>query len=195
MKAAELVLAFVFGIAVGSFANVAVYRVPLGLSVVSPRSACPGCGATLAWYDNVPLLSFVALRGRCRTCGRPISLRYPLVEVAVGAVWVGMLQRIGIHPELPAFLAFGTTLVILSAIDLEHHRLPDKVLGPAAVVAIVLLAPAAGIGRRWVPLEHAALGALSSLRPLSPARQAGPGGLVGPVGHRGRGRGDDPADP
>ena len=73
MKAVELIFAFLFGMAVGSFANVAVHRVPLGMSVVSPRSACPDCGTTLAWYDNIPLLSFVALRGRCRSCGRRIS--------------------------------------------------------------------------------------------------------------------------
>ena len=179
MKAMELIFAFLFGMAVGSFANVAVHRVPLGMSVVSPRSACPDCGTTLAWYDNIPLLSFVALRGRCRSCGRRISLRYPLVEAAVGAVWAGMVLRIGIRPELPAFLAFGTTLVILSAIDLEHHRLPDKVLGPAAVVAIVLLVPAAGIGRRWVPLEHAALGALGYGLPMLVLGLAAPSAMGG----------------
>jgi leader peptidase (prepilin peptidase)/N-methyltransferase len=179
VKAAELLLAFVFGVAVGSFANVAVYRVPLGLSVVSPRSACPGCGTTLTWYDNIPLLSFVALRGRCRTCGRSISLRYPLVEVVVGAVWVGMLQRIGIRPELPAFLAFATTLVILSAIDLEHHRLPDRVLGPAAILAVVLLVAATAAGAGWVRLEHAGLGALAYGLPMLVLGLAAPTAMGG----------------
>jgi len=179
VKAMELVLAFLFGMAVGSFANVVVHRVPLGMSVVSPRSACPGCGAALAWYDNIPLLSFVVLRGRCRNCGRRISLRYPVVEVVVGAVWAGMVRRIGIHPELPAFLAFGTTLVILSAIDLEHHRLPDKVLGPAAIVAVVLLVPAAAAGGRWVALEHAGVGALAYGAPMLVLGLAAPSAMGG----------------
>jgi leader peptidase (prepilin peptidase)/N-methyltransferase len=160
LKPLELALAFVFGVAFGSFANVAVFRVPRGFSVVSPGSLCPGCEQPIAWYDNIPLASFFILRAKCRNCGVHISVRYPIVEILTGLVWAAMVWRIGIHPELPAYLAFATALVILSAIDVEHHRLPNKVLGPAAIVSAVLFLGAAAIGGRWANLEHAALGAL-----------------------------------
>ena len=160
MKPLELALAFVFGVAFGSFANVAVYRVPRGFSVVSPGSLCPGCEQPIVWYDNIPLASYLILRARCRKCGVHISVRYPVVEIVTGLVWAGMVWRIGIHPELPAYLAFATALVILSAIDIEHHRLPNKVLGPASIVGAVLFLVAAAIGGRWANLEQAALGAL-----------------------------------
>jgi leader peptidase (prepilin peptidase)/N-methyltransferase len=160
LKPLELALAFVFGVAFGSFANVVVFRVPRGFSVVSPGSLCPGCEQPIAWYDNIPLASFFILRAKCRNCGVHISVRYPIVEILTGLVWAAMVWRIGIHPELPAYLAFATALVILSAIDVEHHRLPNKVLGPAAIVGAVLFLGAAAIGGRWANLEHAALGAL-----------------------------------
>jgi leader peptidase (prepilin peptidase)/N-methyltransferase len=160
LKPLELALAFVFGVAFGSFANVVVFRVPRGFSVVSPGSLCPGCEQPIAWYDNIPLASYLVLRAKCRNCGVRISVRYLVVELLTGLVWAAMVWRIGLHPELPAYLAFATALVILSAIDVEHHRLPNKVLGPAAIVGAVLFLGAAAISGRWVDLEHAALGAL-----------------------------------
>ena len=108
-----LALAFVFGMAFGSFANVAVYRVPRGFSVVSPGSLCPGCERPIVWYDNIPLASYLILRARCRNCGVRISLRYPVVEVFTGLAWAAMVWRIGLHPELPAYLAFATALVLI----------------------------------------------------------------------------------
>lgn len=160
MKAAELVLAFVFGLAFGSFANVVVYRFPRGFSLVSPGSLCPGCEQPIAWYDNIPVLSYVLLRARCRRCGQLISVRYPIVELLTAAVWVAIVDRLGIHPALPAFLLFGTALVVLSAIDFEHHRLPNRILGPVALGGGVLFVLAAALGGTWVSLGHAALGAV-----------------------------------
>jgi leader peptidase (prepilin peptidase)/N-methyltransferase len=179
LKSLELVLAFVFGMAFGSFANVAVYRIPRGFSVVAPGSLCPGCQQPVGWYDNIPLVSYVALRAKCRNCGVRISVRYPIVEVLTGLVWVAIVWRIGIHPELPGYLVFGTALVILSFIDIEHHRLPNKVLGPASIIAAVLFVGAAGIGGGWRSLEHAALGAVFYGLPMLILGLAAPSAMGG----------------
>lgn len=157
----------------------AVYRVPLGRSVVRARSACPSCGQLIAWYDNVPLVSYVLLRGRCRRCHARISLRYPAVEIAVAAVWVLLALRIGWKPELPAFLGFGTTLVILSAIDLEHRRLPNRVLGPASIVALVLLGAAALVEGAYRSLLGAGAGAVAYGLPILVIGLIAPGGMGG----------------
>lgn len=179
MKALELVLGFVFGMVFGSFANVAVYRVPRGFSVVSPGSLCPGCEQPIAWYDNVPVFSYILLRAKCRNCGVRISVRYPIVEVCTGLVWAAMVWRIGVHPELGAFLAFATALVILSFIDIEHHRLPNKVLGPASIIGAALFLGAAAIGGKWVSLEHAALGAVFYGLPMLILGLAAPSAMGG----------------
>jgi leader peptidase (prepilin peptidase)/N-methyltransferase len=135
-----LALVALVGSVFGSFANVAIHRVPLGRSVVRPRSACPSCSTALSGIENVPVLSWLVLRGRCRHCQARISVRYPLIELATAAVWVLLALRIGWKPELPAYLMFGTTLVILSAIDLKVHRLPNKVLAWGSLVGVVLFA-------------------------------------------------------
>jgi leader peptidase (prepilin peptidase)/N-methyltransferase len=159
VTAADLILAFLGGLAFGGFATVAVFRIPRDFSVVAPRSSCTSCEKQLAWYDTIPVLSYLILRGRCRNCGEHVSITYPIIEFVTGLVWVAIVWRVGVHPELPAFLAFGTTLVILSAIDFGHHRLPNKVLGPATIIAVVLLVPAAAVHGRWTLLEHAVFGA------------------------------------
>lgn len=135
-----LALVALLGSVFGSFANVAIHRVPLGRPVIRPRSACPSCGTALSGIENVPVLSWLVLRGRCRHCQARISVRYPLVELATAAVWVLLAMRIGWRPELPAYLMFGTTLVILTAIDFAHHRLPNKVLSWASLVGLALFA-------------------------------------------------------
>lgn len=173
------VAAFVAGSGFGSFATVAIHRIPLGRSVVRPRSACPQCGTPIAAFDNVPLISYLLLRGRCRHCRAPIPLRYPAVELATGAVWVLVLRRIGLAADLPAFLAFGTALVILSAIDLEHRRLPNRVLGPAALLAVLVLSAAAALTRDWRPLLGAAAGALAYGLPILAIGLAVPSGMGG----------------
>ena len=155
------VLAGLAGLAFGSFANVAVYRIPRGLSVISPSSACPKCRRPIAWYDNIPVLSYALLRGRCRQCVSPVSSRYPLVEVLAAASWVAVVVRIGLHPELPAYLGLATFLVILGAIDAEHQRLPNRVLAPACLVAVAGFGLAVLLGRPLVLVEHAFIGAAS----------------------------------
>ena len=121
------------GLAVGSFLNVVIYRVPLGLSIVSPGSACPGCHTAIAARDNIPVLSWLLLRGRCRTCGARISPRYPLVELLNAVLWLGLAwwaltaDALGL---LPLLLVLGSAGIALAFIDLEHHRLPDAIVLP-----------------------------------------------------------------
>lgn len=131
------------GLLVGSFLNVVVHRVPRGESVVRPRSRCPGCGTDIAPRDNVPVLSWLLLRGRCRHCGARISVRYPLVEALTGAVFALLAAAIGADPALPAYLYLGAVGVALALIDLEHKRLPDALTLPSYPVAAALLTVAA----------------------------------------------------
>src|SRR5947208_14309635 len=131
------------GLAVGSFLNVVIYRVPRKESVVRPRSHCPGCGTQLAERDNIPVVSWVLLRGRCRTCGEPISARYPLVELGTAALFVAAALRFGLDWALPAYLVFFAALVAVSFIDLEHYIIPNRIVYPTLFVSIPLLAVAA----------------------------------------------------
>jgi leader peptidase (prepilin peptidase)/N-methyltransferase len=122
------------GAALGSFLNVCLYRWPAEESVIRPRSRCPSCGTPIAWYDNVPVLSWLVLRGRCRSCGDKISVRYPAVELAVALIWLGMALWLG--PELEAVRGaiFLTLLLGIAIIDGEHQIIPDQFsLGGAAV--------------------------------------------------------------
>ncbi|MGC8628585.1 MAG: prepilin peptidase, partial [Acidimicrobiales bacterium] len=116
----------VLGLAAGSFANVAIYRVPEGRSVVAPPSACPKCGARVRPYNNIPVLSWLLLRGRCRDCGAPISARYPAVEALVALLFVGTWWRFGASwtTAIQAGLALG--LVVLGFIDFDHMVLPRR---------------------------------------------------------------------
>ncbi|RZS89416.1 leader peptidase (prepilin peptidase)/N-methyltransferase [Motilibacter rhizosphaerae] len=132
--------AAILGLAVGSFLNVVVHRVPLGESVVSPPSRCPGCETRIRPLDNVPVLSWLLLRGKCRTCRCRISPRYPLVEVGTGALFAGLAAHFGAAPELPAFLYLAAVGLALALIDLDCKRLPNALVLPSYPVAIVLLA-------------------------------------------------------
>jgi leader peptidase (prepilin peptidase) / N-methyltransferase len=166
----------VLGSVFGSFANVAIHRVPLGKSVIRPRSACPSCGTRLSGVENVPILSWIALRGRCRHCQARISPRYPVVELLTAVVWVLLAMRIGWKPELAAYLIFGTTLVILSVIDLDIRRLPNKVLAWAALVGAVLFGFATVVKGDVTPLVHGLEGALAYGIPMFVI------GLISPAG-------------
>ena len=146
------------GLLVGSFLNVVVWRVPRGESVVSPRSRCPGCGTQIRPRDNVPVLSWVLLRGRCRDCDAPISARYPAVEVGTAAVLVVLTLRIGVDPALPAYLYLGAVGVALAMIDLDVKRLPDVIVLPSYAVCVVLFAVAALASGEWGSLLRALLG-------------------------------------
>ena len=144
-----IVLSAVVGLLIGSFLNVVIYRVPRGESVVSPRSRCPGCGTEITARDNIPVLSWLILRGRCRTCGEPISARYPLVELLTGALFVAVTWWAGATWELPAYLYLAAIGVALSAIDLDTKRLPNAIVLPSYVVALVLFLLPAAIDGRW----------------------------------------------
>lgn len=137
----------ILGLLVGSFVNVVAYRVPRGESVVRPRSRCPGCATEIAPRDNIPVVSWVVLRGRCRHCGQGISIRYPIVELVTAAVFVALATAIGPTWELPAYLYLGAVGVALAVIDLDTHRLPDALTYPSMVTgALLLLLPAVAEG-------------------------------------------------
>lgn len=124
------------GLCIGSFLNVVIARWPEGRSVVTPPSACPRCGRPIAWYDNVPLLSFLLLRGRCRQCRAPIAWRYPLVEALTGALFALVAWTRGLSAELPAALFLTAALVAITAIDLDHQLIPDVITLPGIVVGL-----------------------------------------------------------
>lgn len=163
------------GLVIGSFLNVVAYRVPLGLSVVRPRSACPGCDTPIAARDNVPLLSWLLLRGRCRDCRAPISPRYPLVEAATAALFVvaalpSAVALGAVAPGTPAeitaeglvlvaFLYFAAISIALAAIDLDVQRLPDVIVLPAYAVGVLLLGAADLLRGDLVAFATAAAGA------------------------------------
>ena len=133
-----LILASVLGLAVGSFRNVVIYRLPKGQSLVRPGSRCPRCGRFLNWFDNIPLVSWVALRGRCRQCGAPISAQYPLVELVTGLLAVGIVAVTEPGPLLVSRLVLAAALVVLFMIDLEHQILPNAITLPGIVIGFVL---------------------------------------------------------
>lgn len=172
------------GLAVGSFLNVVIYRVPLGLSVVRPGSACPGCRTPIAPRDNIPLLSWLLLRGRCRSCGTPISARYPLVELLTAVTWLATAawaNATGNLGLLPLLLVLASAGIALFAIDLEHHRLPDAIVLPLYPVTVAGLALDGMVTGEW-PLIPALLGTAVWVLVI--------GGLWLATGGRGMGFGD-----
>jgi leader peptidase (prepilin peptidase)/N-methyltransferase len=151
--------AFVFapGLALGSFLNVVAARLPERRSIVGPRSVCMSCGSEIAWYDNVPLVSYVVLRGRCRSCQAPISWRYPAVELATALLVAGCFLRFGFSGRAFVAAYFCAVLVVLSAIDAERRILPDVIVLPSW--ALVLGAQIALDPDRTVEWVSASLGA------------------------------------
>jgi leader peptidase (prepilin peptidase)/N-methyltransferase len=136
----DAVLAAMFfapGLALGSFLNVVAARVPLRRSIVRPPSACMSCATEIAWYDNVPLLSWALLRGRCRSCSVSIPARYPLVELVTAVLVAGCVLAFGLTPDAAVAAFFCSALVAVSATDLEHRIVPNRVVVPAAVVVLL----------------------------------------------------------
>ncbi|HEY8724628.1 MAG TPA: prepilin peptidase [Gaiellaceae bacterium] len=158
------------GLAVGSFLNVLAARLPLQRSVVHPGSACMSCGTEIRWYDNVPLLSYALLRGRCRSCGAGIGLRYPAVELTTALLVAGCVLAFGLTADAAVAALFCIALVAVSATDLEHRIIPNKIVLPAAVV--VLAAQTA-----LHPSPEWALGALGASGFLFVAALAYPAGM------------------
>jgi leader peptidase (prepilin peptidase)/N-methyltransferase len=153
-----VVLLGMLGLLIGSFLNVVIWRVPRDESVVQPASHCPTCEAAISPRDNVPLLSWLLLRGRCRHCQARISVRYPLVELATAGLFAAMAVRVGPHAALPAFLYLAGVGVALAMIDLDVQRLPDVLTLPSYPVAIVLLGIAAWAGGAAWPYARGLIG-------------------------------------
>lgn len=145
----------VLGLVVGSFLNVVAWRVPRGESVVSPPSACPACGHRIRSWDNIPVVSWLVLRGRCRDCGAAISPRYLVVELVTGVAFAAVTFWAGASWALPALLFLAALTVVLTVIDLDVHRLPDAIVLPAIPMTFALLALAS-----WNPGGVADWGAL-----------------------------------
>jgi leader peptidase (prepilin peptidase)/N-methyltransferase len=143
------ILAGLLGLAVGSFLNVVIHRVPLGESLVRPGSHCPHCGNEIRHRHNIPVLGWLLLGGKCADCDAAIGARYPLVEAGTAALFVAVAARFGWSWELPAYLYLAAVAIALAAIDLDVLRLPDQIVLPSYAVALVLLAPAAIVGRSW----------------------------------------------
>ncbi len=133
----QIAILVILGLAFGSFLNVCVHRIPLGQSLSHPASRCPGCGHTLRWFDNIPVASYAVLRGRCRNCRTPISIRYPAIEIATMGLFVLHGVVFGWTPLLVPRLVFACILVVLFFIDLEHHLLPDVITLPGIVLGLV----------------------------------------------------------
>lgn len=159
-------IAGAFGLVLGSFLNVVIWRLPRGESVVHPPSSCPTCGTDIKWYDNVPVVSWLVLGAKCRKCKSGISVRYPLVETLTGVVLASIAWRIMSVAEawshmlvmLP-FLALGCIGVALAFIDLDTHKLPNKIVLPSyPLIAALLLIATWGAGWDWSLVLHAAIG-------------------------------------
>lgn len=170
---AVVVVAGVLGLLIGSFLNVVIYRVPIGKSIVTPPSACPNCGHVIAWYDNIPVISWLVLRGKCRNCANPISARYPLVELGTGVLFALVAWRLsgGIAHAgttliaeasvllILAYLYFAAISVALAAIDLDSAKLPNVIVLPAYGVGLVLFTLVAALSGEWDNLLQAVIGA------------------------------------
>lgn len=161
---AATIAATLLGLVVGSFLNVVVWRVPRGESVVRPPSACPACGHPVRPRDNVPVLSWLLLRGRCRDCGAPISPRYLVVEATTGVLFALVVLRFGVAWEVLAYAYLAAVGLALALIDLDVHRLPDAIVLPsypvmAALLGVASLAPGTGTGA--AALLRAAIGGVA----------------------------------
>jgi leader peptidase (prepilin peptidase)/N-methyltransferase len=156
------------GLALGSFLNVVAARVPLRRSLVHPGSACMSCGHDIAWYDNVPIASYAVLRGRCRSCGEHIPLRYPAVELVAGLLFAACFWKFGLSGEAAVAAFFCLTLVAVSATDLEHRIIPNRIVVPAGVL-VLAAQTALHPSPRWAIAAVAASGFLLAAALAYPA--------------------------
>ena len=152
-------VAAVLGLIFGSFATVVAHRVPRDESIVTGRSRCPSCQTQIAWFENIPVFSYLFLRGKCRHCGARISPRYLFIELACGALFAALVWRFGVSFGTGVYAAFFWTLVVLTAIDLEHKLLPNKIVFPAFIFGWLGLGTTAAIEGDLSPLVGAAVGA------------------------------------
>jgi len=157
-----LVLAGLFGLLIGSFLNVCIYRLPRDLSIVWPASRCTTCGRELSWYENVPVFSYLALRARCRSCGERISPMYPVIEIVTALIFAGALAWYGLTPLFAVRLVFACAMLVLFVIDLQHQILPNEITLPGIAIGLVasiflepgfrdaLIGAVAGAGILWL---------------------------------------------
>jgi leader peptidase (prepilin peptidase)/N-methyltransferase len=138
--------AFIFGLFIGSFLNVCIHRIPLNESIVFPASRCPKCRSKIKPWDNIPVVSYLILRGRCRNCGEQISLRYPAVELLSGLLAVAMLYRFGLTPSFPIYYLWACALLVITFIDIDYQIIPDSLSIGGAIVGLVLV--------WWMPLSY-----------------------------------------
>jgi leader peptidase (prepilin peptidase) / N-methyltransferase len=171
------VVAGVLGLCVGSFLNVVIHRVPRRQSVVRPRSRCTSCGTRLAGRDNVPVVSWLALGRRCRTCHRPIPWRYPLVEVGTALLFALAALRFGADWALPAYLLCFATLLAVALIDLEHFIVPNRIVFPVLYASVPLLGAAAALGGEWDRFGTAVVGAVAASGSLLAINLVSPRGM------------------
>jgi leader peptidase (prepilin peptidase)/N-methyltransferase len=155
------ILVGVLGLAIGSFLNVVIWRIPNGGSLRTPPSACPKCGHPIRARDNIPVLSWLILRGKCRDCGEPISVRYPLVELGTALAFVGIVLWAGLQPAglwlLPAYLYFAAVSIALALIDLDTRTLPNRIVVPSIAIMAILLAVPSMVTGDWFALLWAAV--------------------------------------
>ena len=132
------VLIFIFGLLWGSFFNVCIARLPQEQSVVWGRSKCPKCSALIPWFCNIPLLSYLALKGKCKACKNSISLEYPIIELVSGLMFLGLFHHFGFSKELLSSLIFCSSLLVVSVIDIHHQIIPDEISLPGIILGFVL---------------------------------------------------------
>lgn len=133
----NLLTVFVFGLCIGSFLNVCIYRIPQNLSIVRPRSRCPKCGYQIPFYDNIPLVSYILLKGRCRNCQNTISFRYPMIELMSGLLAVSTFLRFGLSVEGVIYYAFIEVLLMITFIDIDHRIIPDSISLPGIPINFI----------------------------------------------------------
>ncbi len=131
------IIVFVFGSAIGSFLNVCIYRMPRNMSIIAPASRCPSCNTPIRPYDNIPVLSYILLRGKCRICKAGISLRYPTVEFLNAALYALVLWRFGLEWYTPAYFIFCSVLVVITFIDLDFQIIPDRITLPGIGIGLI----------------------------------------------------------
>jgi len=131
-------IVFLFGVTLGSFLNVCIYRIPRGESLILPGSRCPNCREEIAFYDNLPILSYIILKGRCRNCGYKIPLRYPFVELLNGILYISLFSSFGWGFPFIAYSAFISSLIVVTFIDLDYQIVPDRITIPGIILGILL---------------------------------------------------------
>jgi leader peptidase (prepilin peptidase) / N-methyltransferase len=178
MTGAIAFICALFGLVIGSFLNVVIWRVPRHESVVAPPSHCPGCDTPIAPRDNIPVVSWLLLRGRCRHCGTSIAVRYPLIELLTASLFAAVGARFSDSWVLPAYLVLTAGLIALSAIDFEHYLLPNRVLYPTGFISGALLVVGSGLEGEWGALLRAILGALAAFLFFFTIHLIAPGGMA-----------------